>query len=88
MDKFRAYFSTNDSFQDYVALLRGNPRYSAALNTGSDAKAFASALQHGGYSTDPAYAAKLAAIAQNLDGMTSGLKSADARPINPSATNL
>ena len=88
VDKFRAYLSTNDSFQDYVALLRGNPRYSAALNTGTDAKAFGSALQQGGYSTDPAYAAKLAAIAQNLDGMTSGLKSADARPINPSATNL
>jgi flagellar protein FlgJ len=87
-DKFRAYSSTDDSFQDYVALLRGNSRYSAALNTGSDTKAFATALQNGGYSTDPAYASKLAAIAQNLDTSATGLKSADARPINPSATIL
>ncbi|HEY4213900.1 MAG TPA: flagellar assembly peptidoglycan hydrolase FlgJ [Steroidobacteraceae bacterium] len=87
-DKFRAYFSTDESFQDYVGLLRGNSRYSAALNTGSDTKAFATALQNGGYSTDPAYASKLTAIAQNLDTSTTGLKSADARSINPSATIL
>ncbi len=87
-DKFRAYFSTDESFQDYVALLRGNSRYSAALNTGSDTNAFATALQNGGYSTDPAYASKLTAIAQNLDTSVTGLKSADARPISPSATIL
>ena len=87
-DKFRAYFSTDESVQDYVALLRGNSRYSAALNTGSDTNAFATALQNGGYSTDPAYASKLTAIAQNLDTSVTGLKSADARPISPSATIL
>jgi len=88
VEKFRAYFSTSESFQDYVSLLRGNPRYSAALNTGGDAKAFASALQSGGYSTDPAYASKLTAIAQNLDERLSTLKSADTRSINPTATIL
>jgi len=88
VEKFRAYFSTSESFQDYVSLLRGNPRYSAALNTGTDTQAFASALQHGGYSTDPAYASKLTAIAQNLDERLSTLKSADTRSINPTATIL
>jgi len=88
VEKFRAYFSTADSFQDYVSLLRGNPRYSAALNTGADTQAFASALQRGGYSTDPAYASKLTAIAQNLDERLSTLKSADTRSINPTATIL
>jgi peptidoglycan hydrolase FlgJ len=64
--KFRSYDSAAESFRDYVALLRDNPRYADALNTGSDAKAFATALQRGGYATDPAYARKLTAIAQNL----------------------
>ena len=39
------------SFQDYVALLRNNPRYATALNTGADVQAFASGLQRGGYAT-------------------------------------
>jgi flagellar protein FlgJ len=66
--RFRAYDSAEDSFRDYVALLRDNPRYAAALNTGNDAQAFATALQRGGYASDPAYARKIAAIAQNLGG--------------------
>jgi flagellar protein FlgJ len=99
MDRFRAYGSPTDSFRDYVNLLGGNPRYAGALNTGSDASAFAAALQRGGYSTDPAYAHKLAAIAQNLAGPAAqdagaatdpGLrfKSADAQPINPTSKTL
>jgi flagellar protein FlgJ len=87
-DKFRAYGSTADSIKDYVKLLRNSPRYAAALNTGSDTGAFAAALSQGGYSTDPAYAQKLAAIAQNVDGITAGLKSAAARPIDPTTRML
>ena len=68
--KFRSYDSAADSFRDYVSVLRDNPRYAAALNTGSDAKAFATALQKGGYATDPAYAQKIASIAQNLAANT------------------
>jgi flagellar protein FlgJ len=81
-DRFRAYDSPQAAFNDYVALLKSNPRYAAALNTGGDAKAFATALQSAGYATDPAYARKIAAIAQNLDAAPPALKSADARPIN------
>ena len=78
---FRAYDSAQDSFRDYVALLRDNPRYAAALNTGNDAKAFATALQRGGYATDPGYAQKIAAIAQNLANSATALKSSGTPPI-------
>ena len=45
------------------ALLRNNPRYASALGTGTNTAAFATALQRGGYATDPNYAAKLVAVA-------------------------
>ncbi len=80
-DAFRAYDSAEDCFRDYVSLLKDNPRYAAALNTGDDAHAFARGLQSGGYATDPAYARKVAAIAQNLPPVTVSLKSTDPQPI-------
>jgi flagellar protein FlgJ len=64
--RFRAYGSAEDSVNDYVSLLRDNPRYSAALNTGSDVQAFATALQRGGYATDPHYANKLVAVTEQI----------------------
>jgi len=64
--QFRSYGSTSQCFQDYVDLLKGNPRYAAALGTGNDVQAFGSALQQGGYATDPAYASKLTAVAGTL----------------------
>lgn len=79
--KFRAYDSPADSFRDYVEVLRNNPRYASALNTGSDAKAFASALQRGGYATDPRYAMKIETIAQNLPISETALKSSPEAPM-------
>ena len=64
--QFRAYATPAQSFQDYVALLRNNPRFSTALNTGGDVQAFASGLQRGGYATDPDYANKIAAVASTV----------------------
>jgi flagellar protein FlgJ len=61
--QFKAYATPAQSFQDYVALLRNNPRYSAALNTGGNVQAFATGLQRSGYATDPDYASKIAAVA-------------------------
>jgi len=85
--QFRAYDSRAQSFQDYVALLSGSPRYAAALNTGGNTHAFASALQRGGYATDPDYASKIAAIAAQVRPrvatLEQSLKSASALPINP-----
>ena len=62
VDKFRSYASYGEAFMDYANLLKNNPRYSAVLEAGNDAKAFAQGLQKAGYATDPAYAAKLQRI--------------------------
>ena len=64
--QFRSYGSAGQCFQDYVDLLKSNPRYAGALGTGNDVQAFGSALQQGGYATDPAYASKLTAVAGTL----------------------
>jgi flagellar protein FlgJ len=42
-ERFRSYPDTASAFRDYASLLSSNPRYAAALNTGSDARAFAGA---------------------------------------------
>jgi len=85
--QFRAYASRTQSFRDYVSLLRSSPRYSAALNTGGDAHAFGSALQRGGYATDPDYANKITALAAHVSTRSASLqqplKSASALPLNP-----
>lgn len=67
-ERFRAYPDAASAFQDYARVLTDNPRYRGALNTGSDAQAFAQGLARGGYATDPGYAAKLARIAAGLQG--------------------
>lgn len=71
-DQFRAYDSPGQSFSDYADVIANNPRYASALGKGEDIKGFAKALAHGGYATDPAYAAKLEAIA-NSPEMRKGL---------------
>lgn len=58
VEKFRAYNSYAEGFQDYANLLLNNPRYSAVLKN-QDAAAFANGLQQAGYATDPRYADKL-----------------------------
>jgi len=63
---FRAYESPEQSLNDYVGLLKSNPRYAGALGTGSDVSAFARGLQRGGYATDPDYVNKLTAVAARL----------------------
>ena len=80
--QFRSYASLADSFEDYVAFLRTNPRYDQALNmaaNGGDMTSkstvveghadeyFARQLQAAGYATDPTYASKILAIKQRLD---------------------
>ncbi len=65
-ERFRGYGDMADSFDDYAGMLLDNPRYRRALNTGSDAQAFAHALQAGGYATDPAYADKLGRVAASI----------------------
>ena len=87
---FRAYANPGESFQDYVALLSTNPRFSAALGSGASVPAFASALQRAGYATDPDYANKVTAVAGEVvatlarassQPASGPLKLADAAPI-------
>ncbi|HET6719068.1 MAG TPA: flagellar assembly peptidoglycan hydrolase FlgJ, partial [Rhodocyclaceae bacterium] len=63
VEKFRAYGSYQEAFQDYANLLAASPRFSSvvAANNGTD---FANSLQQSGYATDPMYAAKLSRIIQ------------------------
>jgi len=90
--RFRAYGSVAENMSDYVRVIRDNPRYADALGTGSDVRAFANALQRGGYATDPSYADKLVATfekvgqlgdRQSVAGTVNAFKSADAAPIPP-----
>lgn len=63
--QFRSYSNPAESFADYAQLIAENPRYAGALNHGEDVLGFARGLVNGGYATDPAYAQKLAAIANS-----------------------
>lgn len=66
VELFKSYASPGQCFEDYAALLKNDPRYAGAQNSGSDANQFAQALQQGGYATDPHYADKLQAVASSL----------------------
>jgi flagellar protein FlgJ len=68
--RFRAYPDQASAFRDYAQMLVDNPRFRAALGTGSDAQAFAAGLAKGGYATDPSYAAKLSRLASKLQGIS------------------
>ncbi len=61
VERFRAYGSYAESFQDYANLLSDNPRYAGVMGQ-ADAKVFAQGLQQAGYATDPNYADKLASV--------------------------
>jgi flagellar protein FlgJ len=63
---FRAYASAAQSADDYASLIDGGSRYAAARNTGTDVRAFATALKQGGYATDPDYVQKVVATADTV----------------------
>jgi flagellar protein FlgJ len=69
---FRSYASLQQALDDYVHVLQGSPRFRAALGTGHDMNAFATGLARGGYATDPAYATKLAAVAEQVRALRAG----------------
>lgn len=56
---FRQYDDYEQSFADYVTLIKTNPRYKEALSAGNDSEGYADALQKAGYATDPDYAEKI-----------------------------
>jgi flagellar protein FlgJ len=66
---FRAYQGIDESLQDYVDFLSGNPRYREALDAAPEPRRFARALADAGYATDPDYADKLNAIHRRIAAM-------------------
>jgi flagellar protein FlgJ len=70
--RFRAYDSVADSFDDYAKLIGNSNRYQAALGTQDNAAQFAQALQDGGYATDPNYANKIASVVREVKAFTQG----------------
>ena len=66
VERFRAYGSYAESFQDYAKLLSNNPRYAGVLGQG-DAKVFAQGLQQVGYATDPKYTDKLTSVISSIN---------------------
>jgi flagellar protein FlgJ len=59
---FRAYNSFQESFQDYVAFIKNNPRYQDALQHVGNSERYLQELQQAGYATDPGYARKIMGI--------------------------
>ena len=80
VERFRAYDSPADSFRDYAALIRDSSRYANARGAGDNVEAFATALQQGGYATDPHYAQKIAAVASEVRARSDALMFAASAP--------
>ena len=64
-ERFRAYGSYTEAFQDYAKLLSDNPRYAAVMGQ-EGAQGFAQELQKAGYATDPNYADKLVKVISSV----------------------
>lgn len=69
VEKFRAYASYAEAFQDYANMISQNPRYAGVLQQGMDATGLAQAIQKAGYATDPNYADKLARVMAMINSM-------------------
>ncbi len=61
-EDFRMYANLEQSFSDYVDLVKESPRYKKALEVVHDAKKYLEQLQKAGYATDPNYANKILKI--------------------------
>ncbi|MBU6271938.1 MAG: flagellar assembly peptidoglycan hydrolase FlgJ [Betaproteobacteria bacterium] len=59
VERFRAYGSYGEAFQDWASMMASSPRYSRVIQSGGSVQAFAANMQRAGYATDPAYGAKL-----------------------------
>jgi flagellar protein FlgJ len=88
VERFRSYDSPADSFRDYAALIRDSSRYANARGAGDNVEAFAAALQQGGYATDPNYAQKIAAVADEVRARSDALKFAAAMPSTTSRERI
>ncbi len=62
IERFRAYPSYAEAFQDHANLISGNPRYAEVMNQAGNPSGMALAIQRAGYATDPNYADKLVRV--------------------------
>lgn len=69
---FRAYDSYEESFADYVQLIKNQPRYASALQNAGDASIYTQQLQHAGYATDPDYAEKIQSVMRSPSMIQAG----------------
>ena len=66
VEKFRAYASYTEAFEDYSRMLSSNPRYASVMQQGGNTVGMAQALQDSGYATDPKYADKLVSVIRQM----------------------
>ena len=78
VERFRAYSSIDESVADHARLIGRSRRYQAVRGTGDDALAFGTALQRGGYATDPGYARKIVAVADSVGRLLDARRTAPA----------
>lgn len=76
VERFRAYPSYAEAFDDYARLLQR--RYPDALAAGANPARFAAALARGGYATDPRYAEKLTAVLHGTLRLAAQVEAANA----------
>jgi len=62
VERFRAYSSYAEAFQDHANLIANNPRYAEVMQQSGNPAGMAVAIQRAGYATDPHYADKLAKV--------------------------
>lgn len=59
---FRSYSSLAESFNDYVQFIKGNNRYSQALDNTQTPESYIEHIHAAGYATDPNYADKVKSV--------------------------
>jgi flagellar protein FlgJ len=59
---FKKYPSIENSFNDYITLIKNNDRYEDALANTANPERYVDELYRAGYATDPKYASKILAI--------------------------
>ncbi|HHT0594271.1 TPA: flagellar assembly peptidoglycan hydrolase FlgJ [Legionella anisa] len=59
---FRKYSSIEDSFSDYISLIKGSERYQNALASTRNPELYVNELHKAGYATDPEYGTKILSI--------------------------
>jgi peptidoglycan hydrolase FlgJ len=66
IEKFRAYDSYAETFQDFAKLMKNNPRYDRVMANLDNVNNYAAAIQKSGYATDPNYASKLISVVKKV----------------------